>query len=643
MKYFTSFVLFFAGSIAFSQTDAQKRTIISNTNVFALNELSKEIQQNENAKDERIALFLNNNPGIKKRFTATDGGLYEIKDIVDGKPLYVSNDNKNAAEATRTSRLHNGGSLGLNLEGQNMRIGIWDGGKVLMNHVEFMNDATPAVTRVTTPDSPVPSSPTDSHATHVAGTMVAKGVNADAKGMAPKAALVSYNWNLDSNEVVSEITNNGLLLSNHSYGVPVVTDTGAMNVPAWMPGCYNNDARSWDLIAVDAPYYLMVASAGNNGTGTQNYTQGLAMGYDKLTGEKNSKNNLVVANANPIINPTSGSMLVPINSSSSQGPSDDGRIKPDIAADGTNLLSSYNTSTTSYETLTGTSMASPNTSGTLLLLQQYYSQLNSGNFMRSSTLKGLACHTAVDAGIVGPDAKFGWGFLDAEKAAVLMQNSFAAQPTAILSEIVLNQGETYSVQVSVTDVQKLQASICWLDPAGVSRNNQLNLSTPALVNDLDLRIKKGAEVSLPWKLQLSNVAAAAIKADNIVDNVERVEVNNASGTYTIEITHKGNLQGGSQAVSLIVSGFNTTTLSTPNFELSKLSVFPNPTNNTLNFNIGDSTSISDISIIDVTGKVFKAKFDLNTKTIDVSDLQSGVYFVRFASEGQSLTKKFIKI
>jgi len=643
MKYFTSFVLFFAGSIAFSQTDAQKRTIISNTNVFALNELSKEIQENENVKNERIALFLNNNPGIKRRFTGTDGGLYEIKDIVDGKPLYISNDNKNAAEATRTSKLHNGGGLGLNLEGQNMRIGIWDGGKVLANHVEFMNDATPAVTRVTTPDSPVPSSPTDGHGTHVAGTMVGKGVNADAKGMAPKAALVSYNWNLDSNEVVSEITNNGLLLSNHSYGVPVVTDTGAMNVPAWMPGCYNSDARSWDMIAVDAPYYLMVASAGNNGTGTQNYTQGLAMGFDKLTGEKNSKNNLVVANANPIINPTSGLMLLPINNSSSQGPSDDGRIKPDIAADGTNLFSSYNTSTTSYETLSGTSMASPNTSGTLLLLQQYYSQLTSGSFMRSSTLKGLVCHTAVDAGVVGPDAKFGWGFLDAEKSAVLMQNSFAAEPTAILSEIVLNQGETYTVQVNVTDVQKLQASICWLDPAGTSRNNQLNSPTPALVNDLDLRIKKGTQVNLPWKLQLSNVAAAAIKADNIVDNVERVEVNDATGTYTIEITHKGTLQGGSQAVSLIVSGFNTTTLSTPNFELSKLSVFPNPTNNTLNFNMGDAASINDISIIDVTGKVFKAKFDLNAKTIDVSDLQAGVYFVRFASEGQSLTKKFIKI
>lgn len=640
MKYFTLFVFFFIHSIGFCQTDDQKRTIISNTNVFALNELSENIQKNEKAKSEMIDLFLSNNPGFKKRFNTEDGALYEIKDIIDGKPVYVSNQNQNAALATKTSKLHNGGSLGLNLEGQDMLLGIWDGGKVLLNHVEFMNDLIPSVSRVTSPDSP--GSATDSHATHVAGTMIAKGVNAAAKGMAPKASLVSYNWTNDESEVVTQITNNSLLISNHSYGVPVVDEaTGTLNVPAWFMGCYNSDARSWDLISVAAPYYLMVTSAGNNGSDT--YTGGLMAGYDKLTGEKNAKNNLVIANANPFVNPVTGNLITfPINSSSSQGPSDDGRIKPDITADGTSLYSSYNTNTTSYETLTGTSMSSPNTSGTLLLLQQYYSQLTSGDFMRSSTLKGLVCHTAIDGGIAGPDAKFGWGLLDAEKSAVLMQNSFAAQPTAILSEIILNQGDTYTLQVNVTDVQKLQATICWLDPAGSAKDNLLNSPLPALINDLDLRIKKAAEVNLPWKLQLSNVSSAAIKADNTVDNVERVEVDSASGTYTIEITHKGTLQSGSQPVSLVVSGFNTAILSNSDYELNKLSIYPNPTNNVLNFSTADLTEITDISLFDISGKVINAKFDLNAKTIDVSNLQSGVYFVKFTNDHESITKKFIK-
>jgi len=641
MKYFTLLVIFFVHAVGFSQTEEQKRTILSNTNTATLNNLSKEFQKEQTAREARIQSFLRENTNVKNRFVGSNGGLYEIKDIIDGKPVYVSTDNQNAALATRTSKLHSGGSLGLDLEGQGMRIGIWDGGKVMLNHVEFMNDATPPTTRATNTDFPAPA--TDGHATHVAGTMVGKGVNVAAKGMAPKANLVSYNWTNDQDEVLLEIANNGLLLSNHSYGVPLVTDTGALNVPAWMPGCYNTDARSWDLVAVGAPYYLMVASAGNNGFGTSQYTQGLAFGYDKLTGEKNSKNNLVIANGNPTVNPTTGSLFVSINMGSSQGPSDDGRVKPDITADGTDLFSAYNTGVSSYSTLSGTSMAAPNTSGTLLLLQQYNSQLKDGAFMRSSTLKGLVCHTAFDVTPIGPDPKFGWGFLDAEKSAVLMQNSVAEQPTAILSEIVLNQGETYTVEVTATTAQKLQATICWIDPAGTSRNNQLNSPTPALVNDLDIRIKKGTEVNLPWKLQLSNISSAAIKGDNIVDNVERVDVDNAIGTYTIEITHKGTLQGGSQAVSLVVSGFNTTTLSNPDFELSKLSVYPNPANNTLNFDMNDSIAINSISIIDVTGKVITPKFDLNSKTIDVSNLQSGVYFVRFDSEGQSLTKKFIKM
>ncbi|WP_051197444.1 S8 family serine peptidase [Flavobacterium soli] len=643
MKYFTLLFVLFVHWVGLAQTEEQKRLILSNTNTFALDELSKDFEQNEKAQAERIDLFLSYNPSFKKRFNGSDGALYEIKDIIDGKPVYISNQNQKAALATRTSRLHNGGSLGLDLEGQNMTIGIWDGGKVMANHVEFMNDAIPSVSRVTSPDTPAANAPTDDHGTHVGGTMVAKGVNPLAKGMAPKANLVSYSWINDEAEVVSEITNNALLISNHSYGVPVLNDAGNLNVPIWFMGCYNSDARAWDLIAVDAPYYLMVASAGNNGG--DSYTGGLMAGYDKLTGEKNSKNNLVVANANPFASQINGNIISnPINTSSSQGPSDDGRIKPDIAADGTDLLSTYNTNTTSYATLTGTSMAAPNTSGTLLLLQQYYSQFADGAFMRSSTLKGLVCHTALESGpSAGPDAKFGWGLLDAEKAAVLMQNSFATEPTAVLSEIVVNQGETYTLEVNVTDAQKLQASICWLDPAGVARDNQTNSPLAALRNDLDLRIKKGTEVNLPWKLQLSNVAAAAIKGDNTVDNVERVEVNNALGTYTIEISHKGTLQGGSQPVSLIVSGFNTAVLSTPNYKFNDLSIFPNPTNDVLNFNLGDMSTIGDISIIDVSGKLITPRFDLNSKKIDVSNLQSGVYFVRFASEGKSLTKKFVKL
>ena len=104
------------------------------------------------------------------------------------------------------------------------------------------------------------------------------------------------------------------------------------------------------------------------------------------------------------------------NSSSSEGPADDLRIKPDIMGNGTGLYSTYESADAVYSTISGTSMASPNVAGTLLLLQQHYKNVTN-NFMKAATLKGLACHTADDAGNIGPDPVFGWGLLNAKKAA----------------------------------------------------------------------------------------------------------------------------------------------------------------------------------------------------------------------------------
>ena len=62
----------------------------------------------------------------------------------------------------------------------------------------------------------------------------------------------------------------------------------------------------------------------------------------------------------------------------------------------------------------------------------------------------------------------------------------------------------------------------------------------------------------------------------------------------------------------------------------------------MNFNMKELVDIDAISIIDISGKVITPQFDLISKTIDVSNLQSGVYFVRFESNGQYFTKKFSK-
>lgn len=592
------------------------------------------LSNKEIVKREKISDYLKRFPAIN-----SDSLSFYIHDIIDGKIVIRSSDNRSAGLASKTNKLYPGGSLNLNLTGQGMSVGVWDGGWILSTHQEFLENS---VTRVTQPDNEFGSITTDSHGTHVGGTIGAKGVNTNARGMAPNVNILSYNWTSDETEVVNEAAN-GLLVSNHSYGIPILNDNGSQNAPTWMMGCYNSDARDWDLIARNNPYYLSVHSAGNSGM--DSYSGGFANGLDKLTANKNAKNILIVANANPSVHPVTGNITdLSINPSSSQGPTDDGRIKPDIAADGTSLFSTYNTSNVSYDTLSGTSMASPVVSGSLILLQQHYNDLYS-NFMTAASLKGVVCHTALDdLSFIGPDPRFGWGLLDTSAAATVITNANSNQPTAILNELVMNQSGTYTIQVNVTNPQLLKATICWTDVAGVARNNQLNSTTPVLVNDLDLRIIKESDTFFPWKFDMTNIMTTpAIKGDNTVDNVEKVEVENASGIYTIQVTHKGTLSGGSQNYSLIVSGFDQANLSNNDLSKGNIAVYPNPVGDVL-FVTSDTNHFTGYELFDIQGRLIKKEnvYNLNSFEIGTSSLTKGMYILNLTSESGSFTQKVVK-
>ncbi len=640
MKIKLTFLAVFTFSIVFSQLKEDIEKIKSSYNFEEINLMLDSFDEEFNRTQSEINTYLKSNTNVRLQYFDVNGTQYTIKSIIDGKPIYMSTDNAASAAAYGTNRLHTGGIMGLNLNGQNMNIGIWDGGWVLSSHIEFMDNQTTPMTRVVIGDGVGGSS--DDHGTHVGGTIAAKGVDFSAKGMAPESNLFSYNWTNDLSEVTSEASNNALLISNHSYGVPIFDSQGSQNAPDWMMGCYNSDAANWDQIAFNAPYYLMVTSAGNSGDAS--YSGGLATGYDKLTENKNSKNNLVVANANVTANPITGAIIsMNINSSSSQGPSDDGRIKPDIAGDGTNVYSTYNDSNTTYATLTGTSMASPGVAGSLLLLQQHYYNMYSA-YMKSATLKGLVCHTAYDDAVsVGPDPKFGWGLLDAAASVDLISYSSLSVPLSIIEENTLNIGSTYSFEVIVNNPQKLTATLCWTDRQGNSHDGELNSSVPALTNDLDLRIIKGAETNYPWKLQLSDVTAPAIKGDNIVDTVEKVEVENAQGTYTIEVSHKGFIIGALQDYSLIVSGFDSLVLNNENFTLSGVAVYPNPATNTLNINSTNS-SINSYEIYDIQGRLIESSnfTAVNEFSVNLEAYKTGMYMVKIFSNEGSYTQKFLK-
>lgn len=577
----------------YSQTKEQREKVITKTNVDGLKKINIKHQDIFKEKKE-VALSLAKEKGWVIR-EERDGNLIELMKISkDGTPIYYTTYNKFAAIATRANTLHNGGLLGLNVEGQGMTAHVWDGGLARVTHNEY--DGAGGTNRFSVGDG---STALHYHSAHVTGTIMASGVQPDAKGMAPQAYAVGFDWNNDLAEA-AEAASNGMLLSNHSYG------WRASDIPDWYFGAYLGDSRDWDEVMYNAPYYLMCVAAGNDGD--DNSSNGLPLAgnssYDKLSSHATSKNNLVVANASSISIDAFGNMTsVSINSSSSEGPTDDLRIKPDITGKGTNLYSTFETSNTAYGSLTGTSMASPNVTGTLLLLQQHYNNLNS-NFMKAATLKGLALHTADDAGTPGPDAIYGWGLLNAKKAATVISSR---NNGSIVSELSLIQGGSYTIDLYPTGTENLVVSISWTDPAGPANEGTANLATPALVNDLDVRVTKSTTTYFPYRLTSVTTSGTG---DNTVDPFEKIIITSPTpgSIYTVRVSHKGTLSA-KQDFSLIISGIQG---NSPN---SFTSVSNNP--NEIDLSWGKNASNNDVLMAMSTDGVFGNP--VNAATYNVND------------------------
>jgi len=510
-----------------------------------------------------------------------------------GNPEYLTTMNNTiAAATTRANQLWPGGSSGLNLNGSSSavsgKLGVWDGGLVLRSHVEFAGG------RIFQKDSARTDISLDDHATHTSGTMVASGVNPIAKGMAYglQKFVAYYGLSNDVSTISTEAPN--LLVSNHSYGQiagwyytggsPAYSWYGdtTLSFESYIFGYYGSRAQLYDSILYNAPNYMMVMSAGNsngNGSGSQGPSVGSTYSYNGSTtrtrtasftsnptygsvaGGQVGKNMITVGAVSGLSTGYNSPSDVQIANFSCWGPTDDGRIKPDIVADGVSVTSTFSTSTTAYGTESGTSMASPNAAGSLLLVQEYYNQKHPGIFMKGATLKALAIHTADEAGAAnGPDYQYGYGLLNVLKATSLITSSYN-QKTDTIIEKTLTSGTPYTISVVASGNGPLKATIVWIDPKGTVDNvNVFNNATPKLVHDLDLRASTGSSTYYPWILNPSIPSAAATKGDDAVNTVEQVVVDSVvpGKTYTITVSNKGSLQRGTQPFSLIISGIGGT-------------------------------------------------------------------------------------
>ena len=628
------------------------------------------------------ALAMAKEKGWKTSGADRDGNVFRLQRTDDlGLPIYyITTNNVIAAGTTRTNKVYTGGGLGLSLSGSSIsagKVALWDSDGVLASHVEFAGGRIEVRDKTTT---------TAVHSTHVAGTMIAAGFNSIAKGMAfalPK--LYVFNFDNDTPEMSANAAT--LLISNHSYGTAAGWSQNTSVTPErweflgapgenedYKFGYYDTESSEWDKICYNAPYYLPVKSAGNSRTVNgpavgQPYfrynasrvmtsaglrPEGISSndGYDNISTYGTAKNILTIGAINPLASGPYTAANIRLTAFSSWGPTDDGRIKPDLVADGVRVVSTSNAGNNIYTTLSGTSMATPNVSGSLVLLQELYSQKNGNNFMRAATLKGLAIGTATDAGASeGPDYSYGWGLLNMEAAAqAIIDNGSKAK----IAENILSQGDQQFLEVTAAGNTPLKGTICWTDPEAVpiSSLNGLNNRTARLINDLDLRAVQQQETYNPWVLDPGNPAAAATKGDNTRDNIEQVLISNplAGAVYRFKVSHKGVLRRGPQAYSMIITGITgNTSFSTTGIRNDELNmvIYPVPAKNEINvsFNIAETNNVQ-VRLVNLSGQVLyqdtrPAFAGIYQHQINLSDYAAGIYFIVLKAGSKSYTKKFI--
>lgn len=636
----------------------------------------------EEKRRKDLAVARANAEGRPLRKEFPDGRVIEVKAIEDGELRYRTTFNTAAA-------ISNGASLlapaPYSLTGAGLTAGIWDGGSVRATHQEFGG-------RITVKDG----SAAIDHGTHVGGTMAASGVVASARGMAPALKLDSYDWNSDNSELTSRgATYPGepgkLQVSNHSYGVLSGWAYTGVASPMWEWygsgtttagtetdfGKYETNARDTDSLAVSMPYLLMFRAAGNERGDTPVDGNPVALspggavvtysaashppadgawksgGYETMSFDEVSKNTIAIGAVNDAVSagvrqPAFGTM----SWFSSWGATDDGRIKPDIVANGVNVNSSTAGSDTSYNAFfSGTSMAAPSASGAAMLLVQQFGQSFPGQAMRASTLKALLIHTATDIGTAGPDYQNGYGLMNAKAAADHIRSYATAAGLRGMTEDRLTTTQASRTFTFNSTGAPIRATLCWTDPAGTATTTT-DSRTVRLVNNLNLTITgPGGTTHLPYVMPYTTsfdpatLASPAVQGVNTRDNVEQVFIAApAAGAYTVQVNFGGTLSGSAQVYSLMLSGADSappaapliTAISPATTPLGSAQILLNLTS--ANITLGATVKLTRAGQSDVTVGNLEVMGDLTRGRFNTAGMVAGLWNVVVTNpDGQTFT------
>ena len=500
--------------------------------------------------------------------------------IAGKRNVKIATDNATTAQVSHVTELYD---APYGLSGAGVAVSLFELAPAQESHVEFGGRLKVDATGGGNGDR--------RHATHVAGTIGAAGVNPAAKGMAPKSNIYQFcvpvpglnTCNTDWLELKDEkLTPFGVTVDNNSWGYIWGWESGS-------PPIWNEGDKYWgaydlmlaspiDKIANERSI-LFVHSAGNDGN-QQTFTDEWKthIHYNPDTGENRTGTYCVSKNGSGTDCPTTcnggceaalhhpqtpydtlgttaaaknvlavGAVFTDgtIIGFSSRGPAKDGRIKPDVVARGANVLSTVPDNT--YGVLSGTSMSSPAVTGIAAMLTEQWRRTFAGANPLPEQLKAVIIAGTDDLGNPGPDYTYGFGLVNAKTSADIIR---ADDGGLRIHNLSFAQGaqEEREIPLVVESTQTVRVVLDWPDPAIPFLGGD-DIAAKALINDLDVRVVDPSGTT--WRayvLDRANAGANATRGVNNVDNVEMVEIPNAApGVYRVFVTGTNVVQGPQKA------------------------------------------------------------------------------------------------